>query len=119
MPTESLEATEKLGARDANAPRVALSDIMYAIKDVYYVNAGQAVKSNWDTKADTSELDLMTLCFIVMKNGFVVVGKSAPASAANFDMVKGRDFAYEDAVRQIWPLMGFALRERLHKEETK
>ena len=26
------------------------------------------------------------------------------------------EFAYEDAVRQIWPLMGFALRDRLDRE---
>ena len=25
----------------------------------------------------------------------------------------GRELAYEDAVRQMWPLMGYALRERL------
>jgi len=41
------------------------------------------------------------------------VGKSAPASADNFNADLGRKLAYEDAIRQLWPLMGFALRERL------
>ncbi len=31
---------------------------------------------------------------------------------------KGRTFAKEDAIRQLWPLMGFALRERLHRESA-
>ena len=48
-----------------------------------------------------------------MRNGFVVIGKSAPAAPKNFDAEKGRTFAYEDAVRQLWPLMGFALRDKL------
>ena len=48
-----------------------------------------------------------------MKNGFTLVGKSAPASPENFDPEKGREFAYQDAIRQAWPLMGFSLRDKL------
>jgi hypothetical protein len=48
-----------------------------------------------------------------MKNGFTLVGKSAPASPENFDREKGQRFAYEDAIKQLWPLEGYALRERL------
>ncbi len=48
-----------------------------------------------------------------MQNGFTVIGKSAPASPENFDPEKGKRFAYEDAVKQLWPLEGYALRERL------
>ncbi len=58
-------------------------------------------------------LKLLTLCLVTTKNGFVLVGKSAPASAENFDVELGRKLAYEDAVRQLWPLMGYALRDRL------
>lgn len=64
------------------------------------------------------ELKLMTLCVLVLKNGWVQIGKSAPASAENFDAEKVRIFAYEDAVRAVWPLMGFALRDRLHNESV-
>ncbi len=48
-----------------------------------------------------------------MQNGFTVIGKSAPASPENFDAETGRLFAYEDAIKQLWPLEGYALRERL------
>jgi hypothetical protein len=50
---------------------------------------------------------------LVLKNGFTVIGKSAPASAANFNAELGKKLAYEDAIRQVWPLMGFSLRDRL------
>ncbi len=54
-----------------------------------------------------------TVCLITMKNGFILVGKSAPADPENFDLELGKQFAYEDAVRQIWPLEAYLLREQL------
>jgi hypothetical protein len=59
----------------------------------------------------------MTLCVIVLKNGFALVGKSAPADAGNYDKELGRKFAKEDAIRQAWPLFAFSLRDKLHKGE--
>lgn len=55
----------------------------------------------------------MTICIVTMTNGFVVIGKSAPADPANFNADLGAKFAREDAIRQLWPLEGYALRERL------
>jgi hypothetical protein len=43
----------------------------------------------------------------------MVIGKSVPASPDNFNPDLGRKLAYEDCIRQLWPLMGFALKERL------
>jgi len=93
----SIQETERESAANATAPRVALADIEAAIKEVEY----------------SVVYDILTLAIVIMNNGYIVVGKSAPASPENFNAELGRKFAYEDAVRQIWPLMGFALRERL------
>jgi hypothetical protein len=109
----SLQASEDLSARGAVAPRVSLADMNDAIASEHYINAGNAITSYEQPLPLESPLDLMTLCFLTMKNGFVVVGKSAPASPANYDAEKGRTFAREDAIRQLWPLMGFSLRDRL------
>lgn len=54
-----------------------------------------------------------TVCCLTLRNGFTVIGQSACASPANFDTDLGRRIAREDAVRQIWPLAGYALREAL------
>ncbi len=54
-----------------------------------------------------------TFCVLHLKNGFVVTGQSAPADPENFDLAQGQKFAREDAVRKIWPLMGYALCEKL------
>lgn len=112
--TDSLQATEDYSAARATAPRVSLDDIKANVVEVHYFTAGDAVRyaSNIDREGHSS-LDLLTICVLVTRNGFSVIGKSAPASADNFDAEKGRTFAYEDAVRQLWPLMGYALREML------
>ena len=47
-----------------------------------------------------------------------MLGKSAPASPANFNPELGAKFAYEDAVRQVWQLEGYLLREQLHQQES-
>ena len=55
----------------------------------------------------------LTICVLTTDNGFALVGKSAPADPDNFDEALGKKFAREDAIRQMWVLEGYLLRERL------
>lgn len=107
----SLQASDAEAAAVAVAPRVALADIEAAIASRYDLNADRAVRASYQDFEDN--LGLLSICLLVMKNGFIVIGKSAPASPENFNPELGRKFAYEDAVRQLWPLMGYALRDKL------
>jgi hypothetical protein len=59
-------------------------------------------------------LGLLTFCVLVLHNGFPVTGEFACASPENFDAELGRKIARQNAVAKIWPLLGFALKERLH-----
>ncbi len=117
---DSLQVTDAASAAVAVAPRVTLDDIKAAIAATFYTTGTDAMAGSiWSTAPDVEvpvALDALarfTICILVMRNGFVVIGKSAPASPENFNAELGRKFAYEDAVRQLWPLMGFALRDRL------
>lgn len=56
----------------------------------------------------------VTVCCLLLANGFTVVGQSACVDPRNFDAALGRKIAREDAARQIWRLEGYLLRERLH-----
>lgn len=67
-------------------------------------------------EADLAALDLLTFCVLVLRNGFTVTGESACASPENFDDEIGRKIARQNAVQKIWPLMGYALKQQLHKE---
>ena len=58
-----------------------------------------------------------TLCMLVMENGFTIKGLSACVDQANFDMNMGRKIALEDAIRQIWPLEGYLLAQRIHDSQ--
>ena len=109
----SLETTDRESAAVATAPRVSLADIEVAIAARYDTTADRAVIEQGGPIELLDRLRLLSICVLVMQNGFIIIGKSAPASPENFDANLGRKFAYEDAIRQLWPLMGFALRDRL------
>lgn len=109
---DSLEITDQAAQAVAVAPRVTLQSINDSVASEFTFTADQT----GPLQANTPELKLLTICLMVMKNGFVVIGKSAPASPENFNAELGAKFAREDAVRQLWPIMGYALREKLSQE---
>lgn len=57
-----------------------------------------------------------TLCFLELDNGYSVLGHSACVNPQNYDEQIGQSLAYEDAMRQLWPLFGFELAERQHQK---
>ena len=91
--------------------RVALADIEAAVSAEYFLNAYEAVAAAGMPASE--ELMPLTICILVMRNGFSVIGKAAPVSPLNYNADVGRKFAREDAMRQLWPLMGFSLRDRI------
>lgn len=121
MQTASLEATERECAEGRTAPRVSLDDIEANITCTAFIDGRRLVDhaeaSGTSGGVLSPSLDVLTICLLVTRNGFTIIGKSAPASADNFDADLGRKLAYEDAVRQLWPLMGYALRDRLSERD--
>lgn len=57
----------------------------------------------------------LTVCALTLRNGYIVTGESAAASAANFDQAIGRKIARENARSKIWAMEGYLLREFLHQ----
>lgn len=55
-----------------------------------------------------------TICQLTLENGYTVLGQSSCVDIANFDLDKGQNFSFDDAVRQIWPLEGYLLAEMMH-----
>lgn len=103
--------------------RVTIADIEGAIVSEHYFTGadgviGAAERNERDDRDHEHKpgtpLRLLTLCVIVLRNGFTLVGKSACVDAASFDAEIGRKYAREDAMRQAWPLFGFLLAERIH-----
>lgn len=116
--TSSIEATDQAAEAVGTAPRVSLKDIERAIAFKHYTTGGRivAMLHGGQVPPDAKSLEVLSICLLVMRNGFTVIGKSAPAHPDNYDYELGHRFAYEDAIRQLWPLMGFALRDRIHRD---
>lgn len=55
----------------------------------------------------------VTVCELTLANGFTVRGESAVVFIENNVPQIGREIARENAVNQIWPLLGFRLRDEL------
>jgi hypothetical protein len=55
----------------------------------------------------------LTICCIVLSNGFTVTGESACVSPENFDVGIGREIAYGNARDKIWALEGYLLQQEL------
>lgn len=99
------------------APRVTLADIEANIISEFYFTAADGVlgASEMGTSAAShTNLDLVTLCVLITKNGTKVIGvNEGPVSRQKFDPQIGRAMARQKAVDQIWPLMGYELRTKL------
>ena len=129
---------QEIQDKGLTAPRVTPADIEANIVSEHYFTAADGVdgadiaaaraESSHEaltiialdddvSKAGTpmAALGLLTFCVLVLRNGFTVTGESACASPENFDAEIGRKIARQNAVNKVWPLMGYALKDRLAK----
>lgn len=118
MESPTLRATDEYSASKATHPRVSVKSMEDKIERSVYFTGGEVARKLGLPADEPGQdpLDSLTVCILTMENGFTVIGHSAPASPENFDTAKGQRFAYEDAIKKLWPLEGYALRERLHQE---
>ena len=103
------------------SPRVPLATIEEQIHSEHYFTAwdgaaGAAIRKASESGDDEATIDapevlgLMTCCTLVMRNGFVVLGKSYCVNADRFDPELGRQAARQDALGLVLPLMNYELR---------
>ena len=123
--TDDSAIEQEIQAKGLVAPRITPADIEQNIVSEHYFTAydgrhgaisngsyfGREVpKANDD---DLVSLELLTFCVLILRNGFTVTGESACASPDNFDAEIGRKIARANAVNKMWPLMGYALKNKL------
>ena len=116
MTTDQTIETE-IVAKGLTAPRVTPADIEGNIASEHYFTAHEGVRGAAERGAAIAiyaELQLLTFCVLVLRNGFTVTGESACASPENFDAELGKKIARANAINKVWPLMGYALKSSLH-----
>lgn len=60
-----------------------------------------------------------TICQLILKNGFSVLGSSACVDPANFNLQMGRDIAFANARDKVWQLEGYLLKEEMFRASVK
>lgn len=97
MPNEQTVEAE-IQAKGLNAPRLNPAHIdAQIVTEQFYVFPGT----------------VLTVCALTLRNGFNVVGESAPASPENFDAELGKKIARDNARNKIWALEGYLLKSKL------
>ena len=120
---------QEIQDKGLNAPRLTPDHINSVIQSVHFFTAGDgyagALASSEKLNSlpegerfinPPQQLDLLTFCVIVLKNGFTVTGESACVSPENFDAEIGKKIAYENARNKIWQLEGYLLKEKLNHQ---
>ena len=95
------ERDAKLNARPT-LNHLTIDQIKAKVVDAQYINEG-----------------VLTLAILTLENGYIVTGQSACADPMNFDLDLGKRLAFDDAVKKIWPLEGYLLRQKLYEEELE
>lgn len=96
MSTE-LEIEKEIQAKGLNAPRLT-PDLIESkiVKEEYHLLT-----------------DVLTVCVLILENGFTVTGESACASPANYNKEIGDRIARDNAKEKIWVLEGYLLKQKL------
>lgn len=82
----------------SNAPKVTMDEIKASIVgETYTILPDQ----------------ITTVCQLTLDNGFTVSGESACASPENFNLELGKQISKEKATSNIWPFLGFRLKDKL------
>jgi len=98
---------QEIQAKGLTAPRVTTDDLKANIAHTEIVKhvsvTGQVLR--W--------------AVLTTQNGFAVTGKpSCSVSSANDNSEIGEKIAIENAESELWPLMGYLLKQRLHDDRS-
>lgn len=119
----------EIQAKGLTTPRVTPADIEALIASETYFTAGDGFAGAMSMSPEFMEqpegsrviqppeqLDLLTVCVLIMRNGHTVTGESHCADPAKFNAETGRVEARKRAIDKLYPMVIYAERERLARE---
>ena len=105
---------QEIQAKGLTAPRITPADIEANIAAEHVFTAGQALTALQHPVSDGMES--LTICLLMLRNGTKIVGINYGAIDPNqHSAEQGREEARAHAIEQVWQLMGYELRSRLHE----
>lgn len=111
---------QEIKTKGLAGPIVSMEDIEANIADCYYFTGEDGAKGAMEQLTQLcgyhTQLKTLTFCVLILRNGFTIVGTNhGSAAIENFDAELGRKYSRENAIEQMWPLMGYVLKQRLHE----
>jgi hypothetical protein len=119
-----------VGGVGQTAPRVTIEQIEAEISSEHYFSAMDGVVGYWclgsdnplhatpASSEDRAVMDRTLFCVLVLKNGMRVEGVNhGSVSAANYSAEYARKDARSKAIDKLWPMFGFELAQKLHREK--
>ncbi len=103
----------EIQAKGLTAPRLTPQHIDDQIASEYSFRVSNVLKDVPLSPEGERALSCMTICVLVLRNGYVLTGESACASPENYDEALGHKIARDNARNKIWALEGYHLRTRL------
>lgn len=101
-PDQVDEIEREIQAKGLTAPRVTLADLQAEIASVEFV------------KHTAPSGQVLRWAVITTRSGYAVTGRpSVSVSPENDDAELGEKIAKDNAIHELWPLMGYALKARL------
>ena len=114
------------------APCITQADIDALIAHETYFTAGDGFAGAMSMSPDfinqsegnrviqpPEQLDLLTVCVLITRNGHTVTGESHCADPAKFDEARGCTEARKRAIDKLWPMVIYAERERLARTRVE
>lgn len=102
MTTPDQAIEQEIQAKGKTAPRVTPADLQANIEHVEFV------------KHISKSGQVLRWAVLTTRNGFAVTGRpSASVSPENDNAEIGEEVALDNATQELWPLMGYALKEKL------
>lgn len=114
-----MDIEKEIVAKGKTAPRLTPDQIESVIAEEHYFTAFDGIRAAHEGYRGVLSVHPstrgLTICVLVLRNGFTVTGESACASPENFDAGIGRKVARKNAIEKIWPLEGYLLKQQLHE----
>lgn len=100
--------------------KVLIEEVKANIRHTFYFTAEDGIVGNYDIDGlrgmDQDSLSRFTICVLVLQNGFVIIGTNACVNKETWNRMDGQKYAYENALNQVWLLMGYELKTKQYYE---
>ena len=91
---------------------LVVAELYYEVDKPFYL-----IEHNPEAfKAVQSTIELISHCTLVLKNGYTVTGTSTCIDPRNHSLILGRKYAKEKAMRMVYDLIAFTLKDSVKHE---